>query len=105
MDNQGDPQPRPLSSLTDIDFKNYLNDCIKTFAHESHAQIAKTVRAEVSAAVASLQETQSDMAADLEATKSKVSEMVADYSETKAQVNKLELTFQQFLSQGSNTHP
>ena len=103
MDNHCDPEPRPLSSLTDIDLKKYLNDCIQTFAQDSHAKIATTVRTEVAAAVAPLQESQKEIVADLEATKAQVSEMAADYSDTKAKVNELQLTFQQFLNQCSNT--
>ena len=101
MENHGDSQPRPLSSLTDLDLKGYLNDCIKTFAQDYNAQIATTV----CAAVAPIQETQREMAADLEATKSRVSEMASDYSDTKAKVDELQLTFQQFLNQGNKPHP
>ena len=99
--------PRPLSSLTDSDLKQYLNDCLRTFSQTNNAEIAASVRREVSAAVAPIQTCQQEIAADLASTKSKVSEIAQDHADTKVRVDDLHKqmqVFQQQLSQNQNPH-
>ena len=91
--------PRPLSSLTDSDLKQYLNDCLRTFSQTNNAEIAASVRREVSAAVAPIQTCQKEIAADLASTKSKVSEIAQDHADTKVRVDDLHKQMQSFRQQ------